>query len=224
MGSNDLLWAPDARVWDAVAPILFPVVGWTQDRVIRVDGKTYPIGVHGFAAARTFRVIEAQADRLILGDDADNETRSVYPFDFGLRVCFELRETALACTVIVTNTGAGVMPYAIGLHPGFRWPVGSDGALTFQSAEETSVPTITPDGLFAAQRRRLPFDGHHLSLTRDLLTGEALCFLNTRSTRFTFSAARFGRLHLATRQLLPPCALDSPACAISVSGVLDRPR
>ncbi len=193
---RDLLWSPDVAVWDAVAPILFPVIGWTQGHVIRVDGRTYPMGVHGFAATRTFDVIEAKDDRLILRDRADETTRENYPFEFALEIAFELRVGGLGCTATVSNAGDVPMPYALGLHPGFRWPAGADAQLTFSTQVEPSVPVITADGLFDTTLRPLEFDGKDLTLTRELMSREALCFLDTRSSTFTYEVEDLGALRL----------------------------
>ena len=184
-------------MWDAVAPILFPVVGWTQGRIIRIAGRTYPMGVHGFAGTRSFKIVEAAKGRLILADAADAKTRSIYPFDFGLQIAFELGATTMTCTATVTNEGDSPMPYAFGLHPGFRWPVNADAYLTFSAREGSTVPVITADGLFDTARRSLPFDGLDLPLTPELMSREALCFLDTRSSSFTYAAQDFGELRLA---------------------------
>ena len=82
------------------------------------------------------------------------------------------------------------MPYACGLHPGFRWPFAGgapdDYQILFDEREATSVPVISPDGLFTRQSRRAPLDGRKLPLTTTLLEKEALCFLDARSRRLRF--------------------------------------
>jgi galactose mutarotase-like enzyme len=118
-----LLWQPDAAFWSETAPILFPVVGWTQGGKVRVDDKTYPLGLHGFARQRRFRVGGLGSDfvRLIL--DSDARTLEAYPFAFRFCVEYRLDETSLSVSLRVQNRGVGQMPYACGLHPGFRWPL-----------------------------------------------------------------------------------------------------
>ena len=125
----DLVWAKDPKVWDQSAPILFPVVGWTRDGTARVNGKTYPLSLHGFAWKKQFAVAERRRDFLRLELAADEETRALYPFEFRLAVEFRLLPGGLENALIVTNSGGTPLPYACGLHPAIRWPFGgSTGA------------------------------------------------------------------------------------------------
>ena len=186
---RDLLWPSDPAVWDQISPILFPVVGWTREGA-RVDGRQYALGLHGFAAAQTFAV-ETQfenAARLTLRDNA--ETRAVYPFAFRLTIAYRLSESALEIAVEVENKGAAAMPYAAGLHPGFRWPFDSGPRegyeIHFEKPEQPEIPVIAPGGLISGRKRSIPIDGSALKLNDELFPGDALCFLNpaSRSLRF----------------------------------------
>lgn len=196
VGGHDLLWQPDATVWDAVAPILFPVVGWTSNASICVDGIRYPMSVHGFAARRHFAVADRGDAHLVLIDSADAETSAMYPFAYRLMLHYDLTDEALSLTATVTNDDAREMPYALGFHPGFRWPKDAAATLTFEKPEAPMVPDITAAGLFASTRRAVPLEGTTLPLTRDLLSREALCFLDIASRGFACEAQSFGRLYL----------------------------
>ena len=186
---RDLLWPSDPTVWDQISPILFPVVGWTRNGA-RVDGRQYALGLHGFAAAQTFAVEtqSASAVRLTLRDNA--ETRAVYPFAFRLTIDYRLRESALEIAVEVENKDSAAMPYAAGLHPGFRWPF--DGGpretyeIHFEKPERLEVPAIAPGGLISSRKLPIPIEGSLLKLNDDLFTGQALCFIDpaSRSLRF----------------------------------------
>src|SRR5262245_33426603 len=81
---RDLLWQADPAYWERTSPLLFPIVGRARNDTIRVDGRSYRIGIHGFAASKDFSVVEKTDDsvRLILRDDAD--TREIFPFSFEL--------------------------------------------------------------------------------------------------------------------------------------------
>ena len=189
---RDLLWPGDPAWWDASAPILFPIVGWARDGLVRVDGIARPMGVHGFAAGRTFRVAEqgVASCRLDLVDHP--ETRAVYPFGFCLSVSYDLTDDGLVVGFTVANTGDRPMPYALGFHPGFRWPLSGPSrqghAVVFAEAEEPSVPMIAPGGLFSDSRRPVPLDGRRLVLDDAVFAAEALCFLNARSRSWAFEA------------------------------------
>lgn len=193
----ELIAEKDPSVWDQTAPLLFPVVGWTRDGRISVDGVTYPLGLHGFARSKNFvvRACDASSARLALEDDA--ETRALYPFAFRFEVEYRLTAGALDIALIVMNAGEQPMPYACGLHPAFRWPLTGDAgrhAILFEKPETPAVPIIAPGGLFSARTRPVPLDGARLPLTRELFAREALCFLNLNSRQLVFDAGDGARL------------------------------
>jgi galactose mutarotase-like enzyme len=189
-GGRDLLWSGDPAFWPRVSPVLFPIVGRVRDGELRVDGKTYPMPIHGFAPESEFSVVERSGDgvRLLLEDS--EETRRRYPFYFRLEVAYKLTGDTLSTEFRVVNPGDKALPFALGFHPGFRWPFGEGGredyAIEFEVAEEPFVPVITGDGLFSNERRPTPFQGRRLPLDEKALAKEALCFLEaqSRSVRF----------------------------------------
>lgn len=185
----DLLWPGDPAIWPDISPILYPVVGWTRDGA-RVAGRSYPLGLHGFARFETFAVEAARSDfaRLVL---ADNErTRAIYPFAFTLAVEYRLSDDALGVSLEIANPGEEAAPYACGLHPGFRWPLGGtgrDGAFVcFEKPERGHVPVIAPGGLVTGERRALPMEGRDLPLGDALFARDALCFLDCASRSLAF--------------------------------------
>ena len=190
VGETPLIWTPEPDVWADTAPILFPVVGWTRGGGVNVEGQRYPLGLHGFARTLPFRVLEHWPTHARLGLGASPHTRALYPFDWSLEVHYTLEDRTLETRLIVRNDGDGPMPYACGLHPGFRWPFAGgapeDYEILFGEREATSVPIISPDGLFTRQSRRVPLDGRRLALSDALLAKEALCFLEARSQSLRF--------------------------------------
>ena len=222
VGGVERLWPGDAAIWSQICPILYPVVGWTRDGA-RVGGKSYPLGLHGFAAAEDFAV-EAATDefaRLILRDN--ERTRALYPFAFALAAEYRLLGAALEMTLEVANPGDGPAPYACGLHPGFRWPFargGRTGArVVFERAEAAVVPVIAPGGLISAATRPFPLRGNALDLDDALFVGDALCFLEPASRSLRFEQADgsaiemdftgFGRAALWTRPGAPFLCLEA---------------
>ncbi|QCI67009.1 aldose 1-epimerase family protein [Phreatobacter stygius] len=195
-GGRDLLWTRDPAWWAKSSPVLFPIVGWANQGVIRADGKVRPMGVHGFAATSEF-TLEAHNRAnvsLVLTDNA--ATREVYPYPFHLRIAYRLEEARLAVRFEVTNPGARALPYALGLHPAFRWPLAgldrADHAILFEKPENPEVPVIAPGGLISPARRPVPLDGRRLKLTDDLFAADALCFLDANSRSFRLVAGDKG--------------------------------
>ncbi len=189
-GGRELLWKPDPAFWTQTAPVLFPVCGWTRHGEARVDGLTYPLGLHGFASRMEFETVERGVDfaRLLLRDTP--ETRSIYPFAFELALDYRLSAESFEIRGEVRNTGAVLMPYAFGLHPGFRWPfAGGDAGnylIEFEKAERPRVPVIVPGGLFSPDFRAVPARGRALALAPEIFAHEALCFLDARSRKLGF--------------------------------------
>jgi galactose mutarotase-like enzyme len=195
----ELLWSPLDGVWTETAPILFPVVGWTRDGKTRVADREFPLGLHGFARRKRFCLMERSeaSARFVL--EADEETRALYPFAFRLEARFALRPGALEVALVATNRDERPLPYAAGLHPGFRWPLAGSSAphvIRFEQAERSEVPVIAPGGLFSARRRPIPLDGAVLPLTHELMAREALCFLDAASRRLAYDNGAGARLHI----------------------------
>ncbi len=185
-GGVDLLWTPDPAIWDETAPVLFPVCGWTRNGEVRISGKTYPLGLHGFARFEDFELVERRPDfvRLVLCDNA--RTRAQYPYSFELSISYRLREAALEIETYVNNSGERTMPYAFGLHPGFRWPFVSGAMqkddIQFDEVERQDIPMIAPGGLFSKRTRPVVLEGgRRLTLTPQTFESEALCFLDCAS-------------------------------------------
>jgi galactose mutarotase-like enzyme len=190
IAGRDLLWPGDPTIWSDISPILYPVVGWTRHGEERVKGRSYPLALHGFARFETFAVEAITPDfaRLALSDNA--RTRAIYPFDFSFALEYRLAADALAIAIEVANPGAEPAPYACGLHPGFRWPLGQtrrEGAFVrFDRAERPEVPRLAPGGLIKETKRPIPLQGRDLPLSDDLFAHDALCFLDCASRSLTF--------------------------------------
>jgi galactose mutarotase-like enzyme len=191
VGDDDLLWPGDPASWPDSAPLLFPVVGWTRDG-IRVDGQSYPLGLHGFARTQHFELIDRREDGALFELRANEATRKLYPFSFCFNVDFQLYDDGmLSISLEVFNEDDHrPLPYALGLHPGFRWPLpGAEGPheLVFDAEERAEIPVIAPGGLFSPEKRVVPLDGRRLPLDPALFS-EALCFLDARSHGLEFRA------------------------------------
>ena len=216
----DLVWAKDPKIWDQTAPVLFPVVGWTRDGSVHVDGETYPLALHGFAWKKALRRRRAarrlSAPRCSL-DDA--ETHALYPFAFRFEVEFRLRAGALENNLIVTNTDPRPLPYACGLHPAFRWPLAGSArrhaivferprAPKFRSSDRAGC-SRNPTAHAACRRRRLP-------LEPEMFTRDALCFLNLASHSLVLRQWR-RRAACGDARRFPPCRfLDAAAGSLSL--------
>lgn len=143
--------------------------------------------------------MEQGADFARLRLAADGRTRALYPFEFRLDAIYRLEATALVWTLEAENLGPEPMPYALGLHPGFRWPLAGAAAthtFTFDAPERPRVPIIAPGGLFSPDSRPVPLEGRRLAVTPDLMAQEALCFLDIASRGAVFDNGAGVRLRV----------------------------
>jgi galactose mutarotase-like enzyme len=188
---RELIWPGDISHWPDSAPILFPVVGWTRNGVV-VDGKRYPLGLHGFARTEHFALAKRTDKSAVLRLTANERTRELYPFEFQLDIEYIINNNELSIILGVTNKDDALpLPFACGLHPGFVWPLpGAHGPhiVRFDAPEQGEVPVIAPGGFFSAERRTIPLEGRELKLTPTLFA-EALCFLDARSEGLEFASA-----------------------------------
>jgi len=196
IGARELLWAGDDAIWPAIAPVLFPTCGWSREGRIRIGDKDHPMPVHGFVAQSSFMAQQNDDNQLRFTLHADARTRTHYPFEFGFVLTYRLEPSALSVTCEIINRGSTIMPYAVGLHPGFAldWAAGAHRFI-FDEQEPAQVPVIAPGGLFSARQRPVPLEGRVLDLSPELFAAEALCFLDTRSRAFALEAPD-GRLRI----------------------------
>src|SRR5688572_13428793 len=74
----ELLWSADPAFWAKTSPILFPVVGRTNNDEIRVDGRAYPMPQHGFAQRCRFEPLETGSSACRLATSDTPMTREHY--------------------------------------------------------------------------------------------------------------------------------------------------
>ena len=192
IGTHELLWNADPLWWPRSSPVLFPIVGRLRGGQTRVNGQGYAMGIHGFAAAQPFQLRSMQTDQVTLGLASNAATRAMYPFDFDLGLRYRLHRDSLEIELRVSNLGAEPMPFAIGLHPGLRWPFSAASAgghaVVFDQPESPRVPVISVEGLFCAQQRTLDMAPRRLGLDPSPIGSDALCFLHAHSRRLRFES------------------------------------
>jgi galactose mutarotase-like enzyme len=186
----DVLWRPDPEVWGGTCPVLFPVIGRVRNDEIRVDGQSYQMPMHGFAAEHPFAMVDRDIASCSL-ELRDNEAmRQHFPFAFQLRMRFRLDPDGLTVETTIANPGPRPLPASVGLHPGFAWPLvpGTDKldyTLRFPD-DECLVYTRPVDRLLGPSRRILPLEGGELRLTEDLFREGGLLFLAPKSRKLSY--------------------------------------
>ena len=140
---KEWMWDGNPQYWDQHNPILFPIVGSTYDKKIRINGKVYEMGNHGFARRAVFKTVFESKNSCELVLESNKETLSQYPFEFKLNVRYDLDGLCLNIRYNIENCSDQDMPFGFGLHPAFMTSSnGLNGSQTVVfSNEEKSLPT-----------------------------------------------------------------------------------
>ena len=173
------LWDGDAAFWAGRSPVLFPMVGKAPDDHISVDGQRYPMGQHGFARRSEFALVDQGSDFCRFDLQSSLSSRTVYPFDFVLSIEHRVVGRAVQVTAEVTNEGDSVMPFGIGFHPAFVWPLpGCEGQSHSVGLDNGGAPALVrlSGGLVRAEPLPSPFVNGTLSLAHDLFADDAMLF------------------------------------------------
>lgn len=176
---RDLLWDGQAQFWSGRAPILFPIVGRAPDDMIAVNGKIAQMKQHGFARRSIFGLQSADEESACFVLKDCEESRAVYPFRFQLSITYRLSGPTLTVTVAVANTDTREMPFGLGFHPAFAWPLpGAEGAEHVITLDNQAEPPLARlDGGFLDETPLpSPFKQGRLALAHDLFEADAMIF------------------------------------------------
>ncbi|HEX7851829.1 MAG TPA: aldose 1-epimerase family protein [Sphingomonas sp.] len=189
---RELMTDADPAYWTGHAPILFPIVGRLNGDTLRLDGRDYAMKQHGFARKQMFELTARSAAGATFGLVANDETRALYPFDFGLELAYSIEAATLAIGVRISNPGSAPLPASLGFHPAFAWPLPygrprDEHRITFAADEPGDIVELS-GGLFAAKRPS-PLDGRILHLADDLFAHDALIWDPVASRSVTYGAA-----------------------------------
>ena len=189
---SDLLWKGDPAVWAGRAPLLFPLVGETKDKKIKVDGQIFDIPRHGFARTSRFTLVTAEKAHCIWRLEASEATRRQYPFEFRLDVIYRIEGGALHVTAEVTNRGDRAMPASFGFHPALRWPLPSGAPrkaheVVFERDEPAQVRRLA-NNLLSPILHPTPVQDRRLALHDELSRADALIFDRLESRSLVYGA------------------------------------
>lgn len=182
------IWQADPAVWGWHAPNLFPVVGGCINNQIQVDGKSYPMGRHGFARNSEFSVSEITDTYAEFALSYSEETLKSYPYRFQFQLLYSLSEQTLSVTYKVINEDHKDIYFSVGAHPAFNVPFHpaeqfEDYFLEFECREALETHLISQDGFFNGEKETVDAKDGILALTRDMFAKDALVFKNIQSRK-----------------------------------------
>lgn len=176
---KEYLWCGDPAYWGRSAPVLFPFVGGVYGKEYRTKGQTYPMGQHGFARDMDFTLLSREADSIWFELVSNEDTRNRFPYDFVLKLGYELLDDGIRVCWQVENPGKEVLPFSIGGHPAFYCPIDegthqTDYKLWFDTKETIVSTRLSSNGLATDARDEYLLQNGYLQVTEDLFDRDAL--------------------------------------------------
>ncbi len=210
----EYIWQADPQYWGRHAPILFPFVGRLKDNQYSYQGKTYPMGQHGFARDKEFKVLEQTKEKVTLVLTSDEETKKVYPFDFSLTVSYEIWGEGVRIRFDVENTGEEEMIFALGGHPAFNIPLTDE--LQFDDyfiafSPQKSRVKIPLDGPFTnLDQKTIGQTNTNIQLSRGLFKEDALIYETRGLNAYTLGSEESSHSVTLAYNNIPYVGLWSP--------------
>ena len=176
----EIIWEGKSDVWAGQAPLLFPICGGLKDDKFVFEGKEYTLQKHGFARTTEFEIESATDTSATFLLKSNEETKTVFPFDYELRVTYTLVDNKIEVGYSVKNAGSGDMYFSIGSHEGYACPGGiEEYSLVFD--EEESFTCNVLNGNLLEYNTYSVGEGRELPLKYDFFAIDALTFLNLKS-------------------------------------------
>ncbi len=189
------LWQADPNVWNWHGPNLFPVVGESLNKELRIDGQAYPVERHGFARKSDFALLPSTNTHAVYSLRSTKKTLPVYPYRFEFQVEYVLEGKKLTVTYRVLNEDSKRVYFSVGGHPAFNVPflpgeAYADYYLEFEADTTLDRHLLSEGGYFTGHTQPVPMDDRILHLTSDLFNEDALVFKNLKSRKVTLRSTR----------------------------------
>jgi galactose mutarotase-like enzyme len=186
----ELLWGGHDP-WPIHAPLLFPVICRVPDDQVVVDGVRHPMVEHGFGRHASFSTVHRTDSEVTLELRDDEDTRRAFPYAFSLRVTHALDECGVTTTFQVRNEGTRPMPYALGHHPAYVWPLDGgarEGHVLVFDEEEPATSRRLDEGLLSSVPRPPVGSTRHVRVDDDLFSESAVILPDVRSRGLVYRA------------------------------------
>lgn len=193
-------WNGDPAFWTGRSPILFPIVGKAPDNKVLVDGRAYDMQQHGIARRSEFRLAEASTGSCLHELVSSEASKAAYPFDFQLTLRHAVEGQRLTVTAGVTNTSTTPLPFGLGFHPAFAWPLpGAEGRAHFVQLDNGGEPKLSriDGGLRKPELLASPFSKGRLALEHGYFEEDAMIFPEGAGTGLTYAAEGGPSLHFS---------------------------
>lgn len=186
-GGTKFLWNGDKKVWSYRAPVLFPICGGLKDDRYTFEGKSYILPKHGFAQESMFSgtlLSETKAEFVLKHDE---NTMKSFPFEFELKIVFELDGNKLKVTNIVKNLSDKEMYFSIGAHEGYNCPEGIEDYYIEFEQPQTLDSFVLNGNLLEENSVRIIENRDVLPLKYDYFAVDALVFKDIKFNKVTLA-------------------------------------
>lgn len=119
----EYLYDGDPAYYGRTAPTLFPITGRFLSDTYYDGDQAYTMTLNGFAMNRNFEVTDRDDHSVTFTLVSDERTLACYPYPFRLDITYTAEGNRLAVRYRVENTGDRPMPWAVGAHTAYRWPL-----------------------------------------------------------------------------------------------------
>lgn len=117
----EYIWQKKKEIWNRSSPILFPFIGKNKYDKFLFENHEFSIPIHGFCNIEEINVKESiksdiKAEFILKSSE---KTKKYYPFDFILKINYELKKNRIISTWNLKNISNVDMFFQIGAHPSF---------------------------------------------------------------------------------------------------------
>ena len=179
--NKEYIWEGNPDFWTGHAPVLFPICGGLKDDKFVYGGREYTLNKHGFGRVKTYegeKTDETSVTYLLRSDD---ETLRQYPFEFELRITYELKGNSLLVSYNVRIMGEKPMYFSIGAHEAYACPGGIEGFKIVFEKEETLDAYVLDGNLLENNYVRIMSGCRDMPMKYDYFAVDALVFKNIKS-------------------------------------------
>lgn len=173
--NEEFMWNKE-EVWAKSSPLLFPFVGKLLNDKYIYNGKEYHLDLrHGFARDLDFAFESISENSFAFVLKSDEQTKKIYPFDFSLKLIYEINLNTVKITYEVENLEKDEMYFSIGAHPAFV--INGDYEKSYIKLDnKVALNTYTLDGPYLSGNRKLLFESDIIQIKDEYFENDALVF------------------------------------------------
>lgn len=120
--NEELLYQKNQDSWQGQDVVIFPFIARLKDGYYTHNRKRFDFKNHGLIRYMVGEVETEEETKLTITFTSDKETLTRYPFEFELKVIYELIDNKVKISYDVLNKSDEEMPFEMGAHPAFKLP------------------------------------------------------------------------------------------------------